>query len=271
MRARTSAVTDIRGVVLDVDGTLVRGEQPIAGAATALERIERSGLGVVCLSNNPTKSAPAYAERLDEAGLDVAPEQILTAGDLTARWLAETHPSATSLVFGSEGLDTALSAQGCQTTTDPDEATVVVASHDRTFDYHDMETALHALADEDVRFVGTDPDRTVPTEDRPMPGSGAIIAAVAGVSGREPEVIVGKPSSFAREAALDRLGVPANACLVVGDRLDTDIALAEGTPMRSVRVRSGITDETVAEADSTPDRTLDSIADIGDVLDGLSC
>lgn len=267
MRGPDLRVTDIRGIVLDVDGTLVRGEQRLSGAATTIGRLERAGIEVVCLSNNPTRSVQSYARKLGDLGLEVSAERLLTAGELTASWLAETHPEASILVFGSDGLHTALANYDCSTTTDPDETDIVLASHDCSFDYDDMETALHALSDESVLFVGSDPDRTVPTENRPIPGSGAIIAAIAGVSDRDPDFVVGKPSDIAREAVLDRLGCEPGESLIVGDRLDTDIALATGTEMTSVLVRSGVTDDTtLSRSTRTPDHVIDSIADLDEVL-----
>lgn len=264
-------MTDIRGVVLDVDGTLVRGEQLVPGAASLIDRLEAAGIDFACLSNNPTRPPASYARKLHEIGLEIDPDRILTAGGLTARWLAESHSDASILVFGSEGLHDALSAQDCSITTDPNAADVVLASYDQEFDYDDMETALHALADDDVTFVGSDPDRTIPTEGRPIPGSGAIIAAIAGVSDREPGLVLGKPSSLARDAVLDRLGHPAEECLIVGDRLDTDIALAADSTLTSVLVRSGVTDETrLSDSTVTPDHVLDSVADLDQLLVELS-
>lgn len=255
---------------MDVDGTLVRGDQPIPGGAAALDRLENAGLELLLLSNNPTQPAEPYARRLAEVGIDVDPDRILTASELSAEWLATTHPDAAVLVVGSEGLRTALSERDCSTTTDPDAADMLLASYDRTFDYEDMQTALDALTEDDVRFVGTDPDRTIPTDEGPVPGSGAIVAAVAGVSDRDPDVVVGKPSAIAREAALDRLGIEASAGLVVGDRLDTDIALAADTGLTTVLVRTGVTDrETLEASPVSPDHVVDSIADLDSVIDEL--
>jgi len=273
MRARQDRVTDIRGVILDVDGTLVRGDQSVPGAAETLARLEAAGIDPLLLSNNPTEPAEGYARRLADVGLDVEPDRILTAGELTAAWLEREYPDADVLVFGSEGLRTVLREHGCSLTTDPAAADVVLASFDRTFNYDDMETALHALAAADVVFVGTDPDRTIPTDDRPVPGSGAIVDAVAAVSDRDPDVVIGKPSPIAREAALDRLGLDPADCLVVGDRLDTDVALADGTDLTTALVRTGVTDpagDTPAASSVTPDHVLDSIADLDALIDGRS-
>jgi ribonucleotide monophosphatase NagD (HAD superfamily) len=130
-----------------------------------------------------------------------------------------------------------------------------------------MRDALVAL-DDDTAFVGSDPDRTIPTgEGRAVPGSGAIIGSVGVVADRDPDVVLGKPADRTTEMALDRLGVPAGECLLVGDNLDTDIAMGERAGMTTVLVLSGASSRADIEtADATPDHVLDSLAAVPDAL-----
>ena len=140
---------------------------------------------------------------------------------------------------------------------------MLVASWDDEFDYGDMLAGYRAL-EAGATFYGTDPDMLVPDDEGMIPGSGAIINAVGGVLGREPERLLGKPSAAARRAAIEALGVPAERCLVVGDRLDTDIELGERAGMTTVLVRTGVaTDEDVEAGDIRPDYVVDSLADLG--------
>jgi len=159
-----------------------------------------------------------------------------------------------------------LRERGLAVTDDPDAATVVLGSFDREFHYDRLAESLWALEDADA-FFGTDPDRTVPTDDRPIPGSGAIVAAMAGVAEREPDAMLGKPSHFARRTALERLGTDPTRTLVVGDRLDTDVALA-GDDMASALVLTGVDGrDDVADTGPRPTHVLESLADVGDALD----
>jgi 4-nitrophenyl phosphatase len=257
-----------RGVVLDVDGTVVRGDEPIPGAAEGLDRLERAGLSRLFVSNNPTKRPPAYAARLRRAGFDAHPDEIVTAGTITTDYLAEHHPDDALFVVGEDALVEQLTDAGLTVVTDGTTADAVVVSIDRAFDYDRLRAALDACSDEDVTLVGTDPDMVIPAADGDVPGSGAIINAVAGVVGRDPDVVLGKPSAPVRRAVRDRLGLPAGDCLVVGDRLDTDVALGERAGMTTVLVRTGVTDDRDLErSDVTPDHVLDSLADVGTVLD----
>ncbi|SDZ87700.1 4-nitrophenyl phosphatase [Haloplanus vescus] len=256
-----------RGVVLDVDGTVVRGDEPIPGAAEGLDRLADAGLDRLFVSNNPTKRPPAYAERLRRAGFDAHPSEIVTAGTITASYLAERHADDTLFVVGEPSLVEQLTDVGLTVATEGTDADTVVVSIDRSFDYDRLCAALRACADDDVTIVGTDPDMVIPAAEGNVPGSGAIINAVSGVVGRDPDVVLGKPSKPARRVVDERLGLPASDCLVVGDRLDTDIALGERAGMTTVLVKTGVTDDRdLARSEVTPDHVVDSLADIGAVL-----
>lgn len=253
------------GVVVDVDGTIVRGKTPILGAIEAIESLLGAGRSVLFVSNNPVRTREAYLERLDRLGFPVSEADLVTAGTITADYLAAEHPDDTLFVVGEPGLREQLDEAGLEFTDDPERADVLVASIDRSFTYDRLTNALWALED-GTTFLGTDPDRTIPTETRRVPGSGAIINAIAGVAGRDPDRVLGKPDPTAAEAIERSLGIPPEECLIVGDRLDTDIALGKRAGMTTVLVRTGVTDEsTLDTSDVRPDHVVDSIADLGDV------
>jgi 4-nitrophenyl phosphatase len=257
----------IRGVVFDVDGTVLRGDAALPGAAAGLAAVADAGLRRLFVTNNPTRTPAAYAERFARAGFDVAPSEVLTAGTVTVRYLRERHAGDRTYLIGEAGLRDQLSAAGQRLVDDPAAAEVVVASIDRSFDYETLSRALWALADDGVPLVGTDPDAVIPAADADRPGSGAIIEAVASVAGRAPDAVLGKPSRLARELVLDRLDLSPAECLVVGDRLDTDVALGAEAGMRTALVRSGVTDDAaLARSTVRPDHVLDSLADLPDLL-----
>lgn len=255
------------GVVLDVDGTLIRGSEPIPGAIEAVERLRSAGLAVAFVSNNPIRTREAYRDRLASVGFSLDAEELITAGTVTAQHLARERGDETFYVIGEDGLYEQLRGAGLELTEAYDRADTLVASIDRGFDYETLTHSLWALSNPEVRFVGTDPDRTIPTEDREVPGSGAIINAVAGVTGRKPDAIMGKPAPTAVEALERTLGVDAADCLIVGDRLDTDIAMGERAGMTTALVHTGVTDGRALDASEfEPDHVLDSIAEIGRLL-----
>lgn len=257
---------DYRAAVLDVDGTVVRGDEPIPGAPEGYRKIREAGIETLFVSNNPTKAPPAYVDRLGNAGYDVRAEQVFTAGTVTTRYLADHHADDDLFLIGAPGLRAQLHDAGLTTTEDVEAADALVASISESFDYEDLCEALWVL-DRDVPFVGTDPDVVIPAPERDVPGSGAIINAVAGVAEREPDAVLGKPSDPAIEIVRERLGVPPEEAFVVGDRLDTDIALGERAGMTTVLVKTGVTDETrLAASGYEPDYVLDSLAEIDRVI-----
>jgi len=259
---------DFEGAVVDVDGTVVRGDDPIPGAPDAIDRLRAAGVDPLFVSNNPTKAPPAYVDRLGTAGIDATADRVVTAGTVTTAYLRAEHAADDLFVVGAPGLREQFREAGLTTIEDPDAADALVASIDHEFGYDDLRDALWALERDGVAFLGTDPDVVIPAPERDVPGSGAIIRAIAGTAEREPDVVLGKPSEPALETVLDRLDAPAERCLVVGDRLDTDVALGERAGMTTVLVTSGVTDASdVADSAYDPDFVLDSIAGIDRVLD----
>jgi HAD superfamily hydrolase (TIGR01450 family) len=257
----------VRGVVLDLDGTVYHGDNPLPGAAEAVAGLRERGYSLCFFSNNPLHDGEAYVERLRSMGIDARPGEACSSAVVTREYLHDTHAGDGVFVIGSDALRGYVAETDARVVTAPEAADVLLASWTDEFHYRDMVDALRAIDGETV-FLGTDPDVTFPGDDgRPVPGSGAVINAVSGVIEREPAEVRGKPSSVAAAAALDRLGHDAADCLVVGDRLNTDILLGERAGMETALVMTGVTDERrLAESDVRPDHVLDSLADIDSVL-----
>lgn len=259
-----------QGIVFDVDGTVVRENTPIPGAAAGLTAVDEAGLDRVFLSNNPAAVPAAYEDRFADAGFAVDAEEVFTAGTVTTDYLADEHADDDLFVIGEPGLKSQFETAELSLTSEPAAADVLVASIDSEFSY---ETKCDAVVAGDAasEFVGTDPDMVYPQDGPDLPGSGSIIHAVEGVAEREVDVICGKPSDLARRTALDYLGVPAAECLVVGDRLNTDIRLGTDAGMTTVLTMTGITDDaTLAESAIEPDYVVDSLAELAAVIDGTA-
>jgi HAD superfamily hydrolase (TIGR01450 family) len=254
-------------VIVDLDGTIYRGETPIRGASDAIETIREDGLNVLFFSNNPTRRPEQYVEHLGAMGIRATAEEILTSGVVTTEYLLAEHGDDQLFVVGADALRAQFRRAGLTLTTDPAATDVLVGSWDRRFNYDAMQAALDAV-DEETAFVGTDPDRTFPGEDGgEQPGSGAIISALAGTVGREPDAVLGKPSRHAARAALDRLGVAPDECLVVGDRLDTDVAMGDREGMTTALVLSGVSRrEDLRISNVQPDHVLSDLSEIERVL-----
>jgi len=178
-----------------------------------------------------------------------------------ARHLAGLDPGAPVFVIGEPPLIAELRAHGLEVRGDQRVRWVVIA-FDRTFDYAKLNTALQAVR-QGARLIATNPDRTCPTEDGEIPDCAGMTAAVEAVTGRTVEVVVGKPSPIILQVALERLGIEARECVIVGDRLETDILMGKRLGLATVLVLTGITPAGDARiADTAPDLVVPSIRDL---------
>ncbi|MDZ7687272.1 MAG: HAD-IIA family hydrolase [Halobacteriales archaeon] len=254
----------MKGAVVDVDGTVLRGETLIEGAREGIAALRDARVRIVFFSNNPTTTSDDLKRRLRDAGIKMEDATPLTSATLTARYVAENCASPAH-VTGEEAVVEALSNVGVTVTDKPTEARTAVVSVDRRLRYDDIRDGYVAARAADD-YVCTDPDAVVPATDGDIPGSGAVEAAVSRAAGRQP-VVVGKPSEFAAEAVLDALGTSPDETLFVGDRLDTDIALGESVGATTAVVLTGITDENdLSASEHRPDYVLDTFADVRDLL-----
>ncbi|WP_181684622.1 HAD-IIA family hydrolase [Halorhabdus salina] len=256
----------VAGAVVDLDGTVYRDGEAIDGASDGIDRLRSAGGDVLFVSNSPVHSPEAYVDRLKAVGISTSADRILSSGVVTAEFLADEHPDDNVFLIGSDGLRKQFLAAGITCCDDPAEADVLVASYTTAFEYDDMVDALRVL-ERSVPFYGTDPDRTYPgTDGKPLPGSGSIIRAIAATVEREPDRIFGKPSALMVDAVAQRLDAPTDSTLMIGDRLETDIALGERAGMTTVLVRTGIDDGPDPDGDISPDYVIDSLGEIETVL-----
>lgn len=257
----------LRGAIIDLDGTVYRGGELCDGTQAGIQALREAGLDLLFFSNNPLKDGDDYVERLGELGLDVFPGEACSSGVVTTKYLVENHPDDSVFCIGADGLREQFHAADLAVIEKPANADVLVASWTSEFDFRDMRDALAAV-DEETTFLGTDPDRTFPMEGGTVvPGSGAIIGSVAAVVGQQPDAILGKPSDAALDAALDRLGAEPAECLIVGDRLDTDLKMGDRAGMTTVLVLTGVSDRSdIAESDIDPDYVIENLGEIETVL-----
>jgi arabinose operon protein AraL len=250
-----------RGWLFDLDGTVYRGEALVPGAAETIAALRAGGRRVAFLSNKPLYTRDDYAAKLTRLGIPAAPGDVINSSLVLARHLAKIDPGAPLFVIGEPPLVAELRAHGFEVRADARVRWVVIA-FDRTFDYAKLNTALQAVK-QGARLIATNPDRTCPTEDGEIPDCAGMTAAVEAVTDRRVETIVGKPSPIILEVALAALGVAAGECVMVGDRIETDIVMGKRLGLATVLVLSGITaagDPRIAEI--APDLVLPSIREL---------
>ena len=225
--------------VLDLDGVVWLADTPIPGSPEAVARLRAAGERVVFMTNNSDPTVGDYVAKLERMGIPASAEDVITSAQAAASML---DSGATALVCGGPGVDEALRQRGVRTVRDGKADAVVVGWH-RDFDYTRLDAAFTAVH-RGARLIGTNEDPTYPTPDGPLPGGGALLAAVAYAAGVEPEV-AGKPHAPIVELLAAR--VPDTE-IVVGDRPSTDGELARRLGCRFGLVRTGVTAAPEGEA-----------------------
>jgi arabinose operon protein AraL len=257
-----------QGYVFDLDGTIYLGERAVPGAPETVRCLRQAGCRVTFVSNKPLEPRERYAEKLTRLGIPTDPADVLTSGHVLGRWLTAQAPGARVFVVGEPPLLAELASFGLHVTNETEhsaEADFVVAAFDRTFDYRKLNTAFQAIR-RGARFVATNADRTCPVEGGEIPDAAAVIGALEGCTGQKVELVAGKPSSLIIEAGLARMGgLSPEQCLVVGDRLETDVVMAQRAGTASALVLTGVTRrEALSRSSIRPDYVLESVADICD-------
>jgi HAD superfamily hydrolase (TIGR01450 family) len=256
-----------RGFILDLDGTVYLGERLLPGAGEAIAALRAGARRVCFLSNKPIQSRADYAAKLTRLGVPTPVDAVINSSYVLARYLAGEAPGARCFVIGEPPLVEELRAAGLAPVDDARVDYVVVA-FDRTFDYGKLDVALQAVTRHGARLVGTNPDRTCPVEGGEIPDAAGMIGAVEGVTGRRVDPIVGKPSPITLRVTLDQLGLPAADCVIVGDRLETDIAMGRAAGLGTILVLSGVTRAGDPEiARWRPDHVVGSL---GEILDRVA-
>lgn len=252
------------GYVFDLDGTLYLGDHLLPGAAETVAAIRKHGARVAFLTNKPLERSAAYAAKLRGLGIPAEAAEVVSSTDALLRYLREAAPGARILPIGEPLITELLHEAGFAVVPldEPERADLVVVSWDRTFDYAKLLSAFRAVR-HGARLVATNPDPFCPTPDGDLPDCAAMLAAIEASTGARAEAIVGKPSAHMAATLLERLALSANDTLLVGDRLLTDVRMAQEAGMVSALVLTGATGrDDLLRSPVTPDYVLARIAEI---------
>lgn len=267
MRTEASLLA-IQHLVIDLDGVLYRGQEAIPGAAQFIAFLRGRNLGFVLATNNSTRTPQQYAEKLARMGIDVLPGEVLTSAEATAGYLlTRTPPGTRMFVVGMDGLRAALQEAGFALVEDGAE--YVVAGMDFTICFERLaQAALQIRAG--AHFVGTNPDRTFPSERGIIPGCGSLLAFLESATGVAP-TIVGKPQTAMIDQALIVLGASRAQTAMVGDRLETDILAGRRAGLHTLLVLSGVTQaEMLAGSETQPDLVFRDVGELREVWEATA-
>lgn len=277
----TNAMQQIRGFVFDLDGTVYLGEAALPGAVGTIADLRAQGCRILFITNKPLQPRTVYAEKLTKLGIPTHPDDIITSGYVLGFHLARHYPDLRYYVIGEQALLDELRGHGLtiveefadqnpKEVIEPHGVDAVVVAFDRTLDYRKLNTAYQALR-QGARFFATNADKTCPMPGGGIPDAGATIAALEHISGRKLELLAGKPSSLIMEVALARLELPPERCIMVGDRLETDMVMGRSAGMHTAVVLTGATSRAhLPRADVAPDFVLENIGELTQALQGVS-
>jgi phosphoglycolate/pyridoxal phosphate phosphatase family enzyme len=276
-------------LLVDLDGVVYRGADPVPGVAAVLaDRVAR-GDAVVYVTNNAMHYRADYVARLAAMGAPVSPDRIVSSSRATALYIADKHPEIRRvLTVGARGLERELAdvglevvpageaAEAVRRSTDPHidgftaagQPDAVVVGLDPAIDYLRIAVAADCIR-AGAQFIATNRDPTYPSERGLMPGGGAIVAAVEVAAGRPPLVTIGKPEPLLLEEAARTVGMDPRQAIMIGDGIVTDIAAARTVGARSVLMLTGVATRAQAEALPASERPTEIAADAGDLARAL--
>ena len=248
-----------KAYLIDMDGVLIRGKQPIPGAGEFLDRLRAAGARFMVFTNNSRLTPEDHHAELAALGLDIPAECIFTSALATAHFLESQRPNGTAYVIGEAGLTTALHEIGYRFTEhSPD---YVVLGETNSYSFASITTAVRLIAD-GARFIATNPDVVGPTEQGIVPACGSVAAMIARATGVEP-YFVGKPNPFMMRSALRQIDAHSENTIMIGDRMDTDMVAGIESGLETILVLSGVT--SASEVDRYPYRPEHIVSSVADI------
>ncbi len=235
---KNDPLAPIRCFLLDMDGTFYLGERLLPGAARFIDLLKAQGKDFLFLTNNSSKHRGLYAEKITRMGVPIPETKVFTSGEATALYLKKQDGPARLYVVGTPALEEEFRQHGY--TLDETSPQAVVLGFDTTLTY----AKLWKLCDfvrAGLPYIATHPDFNCPAETGFMPDIGAMIAFVKASTGREPDVVIGKPNRIIVDMVAQKLNLPLASLAMIGDRLYTDIALGSTSGITTVLVLSGET------------------------------
>ena len=257
----SQSLDGIKAVFLDLDGTIYLGDSLIDGALDFLRRLEERGIKRYFLSNNSSKSVEQYVEKLRDLGIDADKDEVLLSTHDLISWLSKKEVTSTFLV-GTEGMRSMLEEQGIETSSEQPE--FVVLGYDTEISYEKLATASIHLH-EGVQLVASHPDMVCPSPRGGLPDTGAYMSLFKATTGVGPVHVCGKPNKGMILHKVEDLGLKPSECCMVGDRLYTDIEMADRAGVYGILVLSGEASvDDVEEGELRPSLVVNSIAELLD-------
>ena len=263
----------IDGFIFDLDGTVYLGDHALPHAVETIATLRQRGKRTLFVSNKPLEPRQAYAAKLTKIGIPTPVDDVINSAFVLGKYLVSHEPDLRLYVIGEPSLLTELREFGLHLVDDDERVDpkglidpvgidAIVVAFDRTFNYRKLNTAYQALV-HGARFFATNSDKVCPVPGGALPDAGSILAALEAISGRKLEFLAGKPSPLILETALQVMQLSAERCIMIGDRLETDIRMGKQAGMHTAVMLTGVT--RLEDLEHTPDKpefVLHSLAEL---------
>ncbi len=250
-----------KGFICDMDGVLYHGNKILPGAKEFIDWLRAENKEFLFLTNSSERSPKELSQKLCRLGIEVGEEHFYTSALATASFVAWQSPGCSAYVIGEAGLINAIyDADLSMNDVNPE---YVIVGETRSYSFEKIEKAVE-LVQKGAKLIGTNPDKTGPTEKGIMPATGALIAPIEIASGRE-AYFIGKPNPLMMKSALKKLGTDVKDTVIIGDRMDTDIVAGTESEIDTVLVLTGVTQkEHINDFSYRPRYVLNNV---GEILD----
>src|SRR3989339_1419763 len=232
-------IENYNSFIFDLDGTIYRGNSIIANADKTISMLKKSGKKIVFISNKTTGSIKDYFEFLTEQGLEIEPNEIINSTVVLSKYLSKNHDGEKFFAIGEKIFIDEIISSGLIFSENPDEIDILLVTLDRTLNYEKLEIAAKAL-ENGARFFAANIDDTCPVDNGEILDAGATISALEKRTHKKLEQHFGKPSKHMMNLIKERLQVPLNRCLIIGDRLETDITMGNKFGLDTALVSTGV-------------------------------
>jgi len=257
--------------LIDLDGTLYRGNEPIEHAAEFIDYLNKNNRKYLLTTNCPLNSPINIAEKLSAMGIKTTTDKVLTSAMACRDYLLEHHFGKSVFVIGSPSFIEILQKSGIQLTNNFPEnnfSDVVVIGYNQKMTYSQLKQACINIL-KGAEFISTNMDNVIPDGQTFIPHTGAITVAIQYAVKKEP-VIIGKPYSYMFDSAVKMLGCKREDCVVIGDRLDTDILFAKNNKIPGYLVFTGVTKlSDIENSTIKPDKCFNNLKDIIEMEMGI--
>ena len=260
-----SFLKDIRAMMIDIDGTLLRGNLALPGLVEFFDFLNQHGIQFQVASNNATKTLSAYHQKIIAFGAQLSLENVLTCSTVTALYLQEKYPGGKVFMIGQSGLDEALTQAGMQIISGlSGEVDAVVVGGDYSLTYEKLKYAsLHIQRG--AEFIGTNPDLLFPTDEGLVPECGMTLVALETATQIKP-VIMGKPNRFMFDLGMKKMGVQPHETAMLGDRLETDIQGGQIAGMKTILVETGVDNQSsIVNKGIQPDLVVQDLPELVEI------